>query len=117
VIQTVRGSESVIASSEARFTDASAHGLMIVPASCPSNPDYAGQCSCTGGSAPLSEDAQGFKVRSGTADIEMNKNAVDYCVTNGSGNNFFIPAKTSAETTSFINSISRFPGVSIRSHQ
>ena len=34
---------------EVNFTDASAQGLAIVPASCPSNPHYSGQCgsSCT----------------------------------------------------------------------
>jgi hypothetical protein len=31
-------------SAEVHFTDASAHGLSIVPASCPSSPDYPGQC-------------------------------------------------------------------------
>ena len=32
------------ASSEVQFTDSSASGLAIVPASCPSTPDYAGEC-------------------------------------------------------------------------
>ncbi len=32
------------ASAEVTFTDASARGLAIVPASCPSTPDFAGQC-------------------------------------------------------------------------
>lgn len=32
-------------SSEVRFADASASGLAIVPASCPSNPHTAGECS------------------------------------------------------------------------
>ena len=32
-------------SSEVRFTDASASGLQIVPASCPSDPHYSGECS------------------------------------------------------------------------
>ncbi len=32
-------------SSEVKFTDASHSGLQIIPASCPSSPDYAGQCS------------------------------------------------------------------------
>jgi len=37
------------ASAEVQFTDASAHGLAIVPASCPSSPDYPGECGqqCT----------------------------------------------------------------------
>jgi hypothetical protein len=34
-----------VASSEAQFTDVSIHGLAIVPASCPSDPHYAGECS------------------------------------------------------------------------
>lgn len=33
------------ASAEVQFTDLSAHGLAIVPASCPSDPHYAGECS------------------------------------------------------------------------
>ncbi|MCE9541236.1 hypothetical protein K8R03_01600 [Candidatus Kaiserbacteria bacterium] len=40
------------ASAEVQFTDASAHGLAIVPASCPSSPHYAGECgTVTGGYA------------------------------------------------------------------
>jgi hypothetical protein len=32
-------------SAEVQFTDASAHGMQIVPASCPSSPHYVGECS------------------------------------------------------------------------
>lgn len=34
-----------IASSETRFSEHTAHGLQVVPASCPSNPHYVGQCN------------------------------------------------------------------------
>ena len=43
---------SVFVSSEYKFTDASASGLSIVPASCPSSPHYAGECD-TANPAPL----------------------------------------------------------------
>lgn len=33
------------ASAEVQFTDASTHGMQIVPASCPSSPHYTGDCS------------------------------------------------------------------------
>ncbi len=36
-----------LASVEVQFTDSSAHGLQIVPASCPSYPHYSGDCSAT----------------------------------------------------------------------
>ncbi len=38
-----------VASVETRFTERSAYGLNIVPASCPSSPHYDGQCSGGGG--------------------------------------------------------------------
>lgn len=37
-------SSAPFASAEVQFTDASAHGMQIVPASCPSSPHYAGEC-------------------------------------------------------------------------
>src|ERR1700722_6992817 len=37
-------SASTSISPEVKFTDASASGLQIVPASCPSSPDYPGEC-------------------------------------------------------------------------
>ncbi len=41
-----------LASAEAEFTDASASGLHIVPASCPSSPHYSGECSGSPPPAP-----------------------------------------------------------------
>lgn len=43
---------SAFVSSEYKFTDASANGLAIVPASCPSSPHYSGECD-TANPAPL----------------------------------------------------------------
>ncbi|MEN9561643.1 MAG: hypothetical protein RIQ56_916, partial [Candidatus Parcubacteria bacterium] len=39
-------------STEVRFTDASQKGFQIVPASCPSNPHYAGECTTPNGDIP-----------------------------------------------------------------
>ncbi len=41
---TASGKQQPFASAEVQFTDASAHGLSIVPASCPSSPSYPGEC-------------------------------------------------------------------------
>ncbi len=41
----MRGERAAFTSAEVQFTDASPSGLSIVPASCPSNPHYRGQCS------------------------------------------------------------------------
>ena len=42
-------SRAPMASAETRFVETSSNGLQMVPASCPSTPDYAGQCSCPNG--------------------------------------------------------------------
>ncbi|QQG38148.1 MAG: hypothetical protein HYS26_01165 [Candidatus Kaiserbacteria bacterium] len=46
---TVSSDRAGFASSEVQFADASQGGALIVPASCPSNPHYAGECSGGGG--------------------------------------------------------------------
>ncbi len=45
-------SSSGFRSAELKFTDASARGLAIVPASCPSSPHFAGECEGGGGAGP-----------------------------------------------------------------
>lgn len=49
ILSALSHSRGTFSSVEVKFTDASAHGLAIVPASCPSNPHSSGQCgsSCT----------------------------------------------------------------------
>jgi len=47
------------ASAEVQFTDASAHGLAIVPASCPSSPHYVGDCSGGVGACPSGQRQDG----------------------------------------------------------
>src|SRR3989344_5593804 len=44
ILATLLNSRQPFASSEVQFTDSSASGLAIVPASCPSSPHYAGEC-------------------------------------------------------------------------
>lgn len=59
------GSQTQI-SPEVRFSDASEKGLSIVPASCPSDPHYAGECS--GGTPPSSDcrlNASPYTITSG----------------------------------------------------
>ncbi len=46
-------------SAEVHFSDRSGHGLSIVPASCPSTPDFPGQCDGSGGLCPVGYVQQG----------------------------------------------------------
>ena len=63
-------------------------------------------------SASLSTGGFGFLLPAGIANRLINKNGINTCVTNGSGNNYFIPGNTAAEIQSFLNAASRL-GVSV----
>ncbi|MDB5187598.1 MAG: hypothetical protein JWO50_118 [Candidatus Kaiserbacteria bacterium] len=109
-------------SPEVGFADASQSGLAIVPASCPSAPN------------PTS-DSYGLRVVNGTDGASVGLEGPPtpiyvfgvyytsipfaytelYCVTNNTGSDVYIPAKTSAELTSFLTTIpttsdGTFPG-------
>ncbi|HVU75235.1 MAG TPA: hypothetical protein VHD38_00115 [Candidatus Paceibacterota bacterium] len=45
MLNAIMASQKAIGSAEVKFTDASAKGLAIVPASCPSYPHYGGDCT------------------------------------------------------------------------
>lgn len=195
-------------SSEVRFADTSQAGLSIVPASCPSTPDYAGECDVppvnpgtpmcamsaspytinrgqsstlywksngvynnyiSGGAgqvvglvevngsvsvtptvdttyvmsasyeaydkngshteyvycdatitvinppcttpATLSADGKGYVLSPGQTEQKIMVGGAMWCISNASGNTYFIPANTDAETTSFLNSTPSLPGV------
>lgn len=195
-------------SSEVNFADASQSGLSIVPASCPSSPNYAGECDVppvdpggqkcamsaspytvnlgqsatlywksndlsntyiSGGTgqvvgavpangtavvtpqakttyvmsgtyefsdkngthtvymycdstisviappctipATLSADGKGYVLSPGQTERKIMVSGAMWCVSNQSGNTYFIPANTAAETLSFLNSTPSLPGV------
>jgi hypothetical protein len=58
---------SALASSETRFVEQSESGLYIVPASCPSDPHYSGECTPTGGGCTIS--ASPSSIQSGQASL------------------------------------------------
>ena len=83
-------------SAEVQFYDPSTHGLKIMPASCASNPSwYHGALTAAG-------DGYGLISVNGTTEYGAWAAAGMYiCVTNSSGSNVFVPAKTSAELNAF----------------
>jgi hypothetical protein len=94
-------------SPEVGFADASHSGLAIVPASCPSAPI-------------LTDDSYGIRVPNGTAGETIGIRAPvagnaapgsdeEYCVTNYTGSDVYVPAKTQGEIDSFVNSIPTAP--------
>jgi hypothetical protein len=91
---------SALRSPELGFSDPSKDsGLQIVPASCAS-----------GVNAPTSPDGNGYIIYSGASDQWVYKNGYDYCVTNSSGNTYFLPALTASEMSYFFTYLP--PGVS-----
>lgn len=95
------------ASVELKFTDPSTSGLAIMPASCASSPAY-----YHGGlSSPW--DGRGYLSYSGTSEYGAYKHGVYICVTNYSGNAYYIPANTAAEMNSFKAKGTSIPGVTI----
>jgi hypothetical protein len=75
---------------EVGFTDASAHGLEIVPASCASAP-------------PATGDSGGYVISGGVQGADVNANGDEFCVTNNTGNTMFLPTHSTSEMQSFIN--------------
>jgi hypothetical protein len=75
------------ASAEVKFTDASESGLAIVPASCPSTPDYTGQCNTP--PAPASDDLS-CGISTSPTTISPGQTATLYW-TQGAGYSPFIP--------------------------
>lgn len=94
-------SSSPFASVEVQFSDISKSGLSIVPASCPSAPP------------PASPDGGGYTLGSGTSGAWIARHGYDFCVSNGSGSTYFVPANTGGELGAFYNSPP--PGVGIQS--
>ncbi len=101
---------------EAKFTDASTGGLAIVPASCPSDPHYAGECSGTPcpNSAPTTGDSGGYVVTSGASQNLVNRHGISFCISNAGGNKYFVPANSPTELQRFRDAIPRLPGASVQ---
>ena len=93
------------ASPEVKFTDASKSGLAIVPASGASFP----YCYYSLGT---SGDGGGFNLLANISNYYVSAAGLTFCVSNSSGNEYFIPARTTAELQSFINAVSQLSGVS-----
>jgi hypothetical protein len=74
-----------ITSSETRFTETSASGMQIVPASCPSDPHYEGECSTTTG--PICPTAQHYAEGTGCVCDSNNQVAVNGSCNNPTSNN------------------------------
>ena len=93
-------------SSEARFADRSIGGLYIVPASCPSAPPPITETNGSGA-------AIGYVIPSGISGAEIP--IANFCVTNSSGNSYFLPVNTGDQTQSFYNAANAgtVPGVPV----
>lgn len=84
---------SIDGSVEVSFTDPSASGLAIVPASCPS------------GAPAVSGDGNGYVVPSGTNGAYIAPQGSDFCLTNSGGPTYFIPFHTQTEIVHAYNAI------------
>jgi len=86
-------------SPEVSFTDTSASGLSIVPASCASDPSW------FHGNLETSPDGLGYSSQTGEVEYGFTKVisgvTVSTCVTNVTGNKYFVPAYTQAEVNAF----------------
>ena len=83
-------------SHEVTFTDASPSGLAILPASCASNPAHFHS------NLPTTNDGGGYHTTvAGENQAGATRHGVSVCITNSTGNSYFIPANTAAELTSF----------------
>lgn len=58
-----------------------------------------------------SNNTQGFLLPSDTKTYRLNTLGYNFCVTNGSAYDYFIPSKTTAEIKTFVDSIPRLSGV------
>ena len=117
----IPNSREAVSSSETRFSEASVHGLNIIPASCASDATQYHQ------SMSLTTDGHGFISPPNTTENGGNipNNTISdgkggylqanmyVCITNSSANTYFIPANTVAELQSVINLGTSIPGVSI----
>ena len=85
------------ASSEVHFFDESAHGLKILPASCASSATYWHYAM------PGTGDGYGMYVPSNGLEYgAYSASAAQYiCVSNSSGSQIFVPAKSAAELNAF----------------
>lgn len=107
VLFTSPVSRAPLSSAETRFVENSQHGLGIVPASCASNPGYYHSHLYT---AP--GNTRAFVSHTGETEYGASLAGDTYyiCVTNTSGNAYFIPANTIGEAASFKSAT--IPGVS-----
>jgi hypothetical protein len=90
-----------VKSVEVSFTDTSAGGMEIVPASCASAPP------------PGSGDGHGYQVPT-VSGAEIYNQYSYFCITNTSGNTYFVPANTAAEINSFLSVEGGLPGLSVQ---
>jgi hypothetical protein len=125
-------------SPEVKFADTSPSGLQIMPASCPSEPHFAGECdsvplplpttdpdiilptttivpppTTTGCSPPPPSTGDGnwYVLAAPTGNAQVNRNGYEFCVNNSGGFNYFLPAKTGTEIGAFLNAVSHLSGV------
>jgi len=129
VLSFLPDARTVVSSSETRFSEISAHGLNIVPASCasvgpaayhellPSTADNQGyisqptplcrgtDCGDYGAFSPALEAALlgGGSNRGGSYGY--------FCINNYSSNTYFVPARTASELQTALNALKTFPNV------
>ncbi len=70
LMMSAGGNRDALASSETRFVEHSANGMQIVPASCPSSPHYAGECS-----SATSQSASGCSIVANPASISSGQSS------------------------------------------
>ena len=92
-------------SAEVHFTDLAKTGLEIVPASCPSGPPSV--TAYNGSSLP-----EGYELTPGTYYAFIGRWDQGFCISNTSGNTYFIPVNTQSEIDTFQGAYGSLSGVS-----
>src|SRR3989344_596398 len=71
------GQKAPFVSAEVKFADTSPSGMQIMPASCPSDPHWAGECSAPTGSCTIAVSPSTISSGGGTVDLVWTTGAYD----------------------------------------
>lgn len=93
------GFTSSHSSVEVAFSDPSKSGLRIVPASCPSAP------------LATTPDGGGYVLPPYRVGAQIQIHGYNFCISNSSGNTYFIPTRTAGEFSTFVANMGGAPGV------
>ncbi len=101
-------SNNTFTSQEVHFTDMSQSGMKILPASCASSPVY-----YHGYLFQTAPNHEGYKTLHNDQEQGITKFSIPVCVTNRTGQTYFVPAMTIDELNAFKNVQNLIPGLQV----